>query len=216
MADALVAHQWFKAHADLGIEADPAILDQLTALWGEGGRYYHSLSHLEHGLTALEPYGREAALARLVWFFHDAVYVVGRGDNEERSAEWFIAYAKGRGLDEEHVSRGARLILLTKDHQGAVTDDPLWPIINDVDLGVFGASREAYDTYANNVWREYQAVATRQQFVLGRLAFMSAFKSRPIYRTDGMKAREGVARVNIEAEITRLREEAYLEGWLQR
>ena len=216
MATDFVAHEWFQAHADLGIASDPAVLDQLIAQWNEGGRYYHSLSHLEHGLAALERYGREAALARLVWFFHDAIYVAGRDDNEDRSAAWFAAYAEGQGLDASRVTRGARLIRLTKDHQGAVTDDPLWPIINDVDLGIFGASREAYDAYSDAIWREYQTVATRQQFVLGRAAFMSAFRSRPIFRTDEMSDKERVARANIDAEITRLTEEAYREGWLQR
>lgn len=215
MEDAFIARQWSQAHADLGVEADPAVLDQLIAHWSQEHRRYHSMSHLERGLAALEPYGREAALARLVWFFHDAVYVVGRGDNEQRSAEWFAAYAKGQGLDADQVARGARLIRLTRDHQGAVTDDPLWPIVNDVDLGVLCAPREVYDAYAADVWREHQTVATRQQFVLGRLAFMSAFRSRPIFRTDEMKAQEGAARANIDAEITRLRDEACREDWLQ-
>lgn len=215
MRDGFLDQRWRDAHAELGIAAEFSTLDRLVAFWGADGRFYHSLSHLRHGLAALADHWPKATLVHLAWFFHDAVYEVGRSDNEVESARWFAAYAEEQGLDAERLRRGADLILLTKDHQGAVTDDPLWPIMNDVDLGVFAASRAVYEAYAEDVWREYQAVATRKQFILGRAAFMSAFKSRPIFLTDGFRPKEGIARANIDVEIGRLMEEARREGWLQ-
>lgn len=213
MLDEFFADEWARAHDELAISPELKALDDLLAMWGGDGRHYHSLAHLKQGLIFLDPYDESVTLVRLAWFFHDAIYETGRGDNEQRSGDWFATYTSGRGLSAELVERGERLIRLTKDHQGALTDDPLWPIMNDVDLGIFAASREAYDAYANNVWNEYKSVVTRQQFVLGRAAFMAAFKSRPIFLTEAMKAREPVARANIDAEIARLRLEAERAGW---
>ncbi|ODT88700.1 hypothetical protein [Phenylobacterium sp. SCN 70-31] len=214
MPDVFFADQWTRAHAELGIPSDAKVLSDLLALWGGDGRHYHSLAHLKYGLVALDRYGEGVGLVRLAWFFHDAIYVIGRGDNEQLSADWFTAYARRQNLKTELVDRGERLILMTKDHQGAVSDDPLWPIMNDVDLAVFATPPDVYEVYAANVWREYEAIATRQQFVLGRAAFMSAFKSRPVFQTEAMRNCEQAAHRNIDAEVARLMDEARQAGWL--
>ena len=206
--------QSVRSHAELGLTPDPTVLADVLEHWSAPGRFYHAVEHLRRGLEGLDGGGSELGLVRLAWFFHDAIYVVGRSDNETLSAEWLDAYARGAGLDEALVRRAADLILFTRDHQGATSDDPFWPVMNDIDLAVFAAHRETYDRYADNVWREYAAVAPRQQFVLGRAMFMTAFISRPIFLTPAMLSREPVAHANITAEVERLQEEAAREGWL--
>jgi predicted metal-dependent HD superfamily phosphohydrolase len=210
-----LADQWRAAHADLGIEPDLGVFQQVVEHWNGEGRFYHAIAHLEHGLRALADAGPEAALVRLVWFFHDVIYVVGRADNEARSADWFVSYARGRGLDEASAERGRELILFTRDHQGAVTDDPLWPLLNDVDLGVLVAAPHAYERYAQDVWREYAAVATRERYVLGRTAFLTAMRARPIFLTPAMRALEPRALGNIDVELRMLTAEAAREGWVR-
>ena len=186
------------------------MLERVVDAWNQGGRHYHGLTHLGRGLETLKELECTAGLAALVWFFHDAVYVVGQPDNETQSARWFCDYTNAQGLDAQSVQRGAELILMTANHQGAVTDDPLWPIINDVDLAVFAADRPIYDQYAEDVWREYKPIVPRKDFAVGRAAFMTAFASRPIFLTETMKPKEAIAHANIEAEVARLRKEAGL------
>jgi predicted metal-dependent HD superfamily phosphohydrolase len=211
--DAFLAEQWRSAHSDLGVAPSAVVLADIIEAWSGEGRFYHAIAHLIHGLKALEAHGPDIGLVRLAWFFHDAIYIVGRADNEARSADWFGAYADRQGLDEARVSRGRELILLTRDHQGAATGDPLWPVMNDVDLAIFAAPPATYQAYADNVWREYQGIVTREQFVLGRSAFMAAFRARPIFVTEAMKPSEPLAHANIDAEIQRLAKEARREGW---
>jgi predicted metal-dependent HD superfamily phosphohydrolase len=208
MTQVFLAERWTQAHADLGVTPDAQTLEEVLANWSSEGRHYHALSHLRHGLAALDRYGPDAALARLVWFFHDVIYEPSRTDNEEKSADWFEAYAHALGLDADILRRGRDLILFTRDHQGARSDDPLWPLLNDADLAIFAAPRPAYDAYAENVWREYASAVPRPAFVAGRTAFLTAFKSRPIFLTEEMKPMAPVAIANIETELERLREEA--------
>ncbi len=130
----------------------------------------------------------------------------GDSDNELNSAHvGSAAMPKGRGLDAATAQRGARLILMTADHQRAVSDDALWPFLNDTDLSVFATGRPTYDRYADDVWREYQPLVPRAAYVAGRAAFMAAFVSRPIFLNDAMKSKEPIAHKNIAAELDRLR-----------
>lgn len=200
-------------HARLGLAPAGAALAPLLRTWSGKGRFYHSADHLLHGLRVLERQGPALDLVRLAWMFHDLVYVPGRADNEAVSAERFERHAAAHGLAAEPTRRGVQLILLTRDHQGAVTDDPLWPALNDTDLSVFAGSPADYERYAERVWREYAAVYTRRQFVLGRAAFMQAFVQRPIFLTPAFKTKETAARANIAAEVARLQAEARREGW---
>ena len=211
-ADDRLLVAWAQAHADLGLASDPHALQRVLAAWKGEGRCYHGPAHLRRGLQSLAELGCDAGLAVLAWFFHDAVYVVGRRDNEARSAQWFCDHAEAQGLDAQSVARGAALILMTADHQNAVTDDPLWPVLNDVDLAVFASDRATYDRYAEDVWFEYEPVMSRREFVRGRASFMSAFATHPIFLTQMMKPKEAIAHVNIDAEVARLREEAGLDG----
>ena len=211
-ADHQVEEAWTRAHGQLSLTSEPSVLEQVVDAWSQEGRHYHGSTHLRRGLETLKELGCTAGLATLVWFFHDAVYVVGQPDNEARSARWFCDYAKAQGLDAPSTRRGAELILMTADHQGAVTDDPLWPILNDVDLAIFAADRAIYDQYAEDVWREYKPIVPRKDFAVGRAAFMAAFAARPIFLTETMKLKEAIAHANIEAEVMRLRVEAGLHG----
>lgn len=203
--DRFLADAWTAAHDKLALSGDDLVLQELIQAWGGETRFYHGLAHLRRGLQVMAELGCHDGLAELVWFFRDAIYVVGRSDNELNSACWFSSYAEGRGLDAATAQRGARLILMTADHQRAVSDDALWPFLNDTDLSVFATGRPTYDRYADDVWREYQPLVPRAAYVAGRAAFMAAFVSRPIFLNDAMKSKEPIAHKNIAAELDRLR-----------
>lgn len=69
---------------------DPApYAENLLARWAEPQRHYHTVDHLTamlHHIDALEEYAADADLVRLATWFHDAVYLPERSENEERSA----------------------------------------------------------------------------------------------------------------------------------
>src|SRR5262245_43414614 len=73
-----------------GVEAD-ALGEALIRAWAEPQRHYHDQSHLT---WLLDEADRRAALIHdyafvgyAIWF-HDAVYMPGRPDNETLSADW--------------------------------------------------------------------------------------------------------------------------------
>ena len=66
--------------------------EDLLARWSESHRKHHNVAHLHEMLDAIGElseaglvFDREAV--ELATWFHDAVYDIGRDDNEERSAE---------------------------------------------------------------------------------------------------------------------------------
>ncbi|MGV7705362.1 HD domain-containing protein, partial [Mycobacterium kansasii] len=87
-------------------------------------------------------FDREAV--ELAAWFHDAVYEIGRDDNEDRSA------ALARQLLAESTDRDevARLVLATKSHKVAA-DDVNAAVLSDADLSVLGAPALRYRQYAD-------------------------------------------------------------------
>jgi predicted metal-dependent HD superfamily phosphohydrolase len=66
--------------------------EDLLALWSETHRKHHTVAHLNETLDAIGvladtgiEFDREAV--ELAAWFHDAIYEIGRDDNEDRSAE---------------------------------------------------------------------------------------------------------------------------------
>src|SRR3954468_23299720 len=63
--------------------------DNLLARWQEPQRHYHTLTHLtavlDH-IDVLDTYASDPDVVRLAAWFHDAVYLPDRSENEERSA----------------------------------------------------------------------------------------------------------------------------------
>ena len=162
----------------------------------EPHRHYHTLSHIEHMLANLDPAEQSPEIIAAIWL-HDIVYDPTRGDNEERSAEQARAQLASTRIDARLVSE---LVLGTKHHEA---ESDAQKILNDIDLGILGASAEAYDRYAGQIRQEYGFVG-EADYRQGRAQILRGFDQRQIYQTARWQHREAQAHTNLRREIDQL------------
>ena len=70
-----------------------AVFTDLVQRYGENGRYYHNLRHIQNVLEAIDSaadYAEDLEAIKLAAWFHDVIYDVHRGDNEAQSALWAV------------------------------------------------------------------------------------------------------------------------------
>ena len=114
--------------------------EDLLARWSESHRKHHTVTHLNEMLDAIGEladaglvFDREAV--ELAAWFHDAIYEIGRDDNEERSAE----LARELLSTSPNRDEVARLVLVTKTHTVADGDINA-AVLCDADLSVLGSA----------------------------------------------------------------------------
>lgn len=191
------------AWAQVGATGVPPV-DALVAAWLEPWRHYHGVSHLKallRGIDGLDLPPADRALLELAAWFHDAVLIPLRTDNEERSAVWARDALRAAGRPDA----GARLYALiaaTRHHQA--DGDALCAVFLDLDLGVLGASPAAYAAYVDGVRREFARLPARS-WRQGRRRVLEHLLAGGIYQTPTFQAeREEAARRNLAAELARL------------
>lgn len=168
----------------------------------EPPRAYHNWRHVEHCLREFEQIRHQARNpAAVEWAirFHDAIYVPGADDNEEKSADLARLW-----LDDEIAEEAARLIMLTKTHDPA-DDDIDGQIICDCDLAVLAFTPDMFDQYEVLIREEYSFVSD-DDFRLGRMAFIRSMLDRDrIFRTGFFYEKyEMRARENLKRSLKRL------------
>jgi predicted metal-dependent HD superfamily phosphohydrolase len=178
--------------------------EDLLARWSESHRKHHTVTHLHEMLDAIGrladadiEFDREAV--ELAAWFHDAVYEIGRDDNEERSAELARELLASAPICDEV----ARLVLVTKTHKVA-DDDVNGAVLSDADLSVLGSQPLRYRAYADAVREEYAGVPD-DVFKAARAQVLSALLDGPLFHTSaGREQWEERARRNIAEEIAAL------------
>ena len=182
-------------------------LQSVLAAYSAPGRHYHTLEHLAEMTCLLSDYrtllpGHENVLFACLW--HDFVYDARRADNEEQSAQLWLAAAVSLQIEPKQTGRVAQLILATRKHQPS--DDSIeMALFLDSDLAVLGAEPDRYEAYALGVRREYAHVA-ENEYRAGRSAVLKKFLDRQhLFFTEPMRNRfEAQARQNIDMEIRNL------------
>ncbi|MCX4906581.1 hypothetical protein [Streptomyces sp. NBC_00878] len=193
--------------------------DNLLARWSEPQRRYHTLAHLtavlDH-IDVLETYERtettertegaekytaDADLVRLAAWFHDAVYLPDRSENEERSARLAERALPEAGVSEAATAEVARLVRLTVTHAPA-DDDRNGQVLCDADLAILAAPPAAYAAYTAAVREEY-AFVPPEAFREGRAAILRQLLELPrLFHTPyGAREWETTARWNIRGEL---------------
>ncbi|MFJ5534301.1 hypothetical protein [Streptomyces sp. NPDC093261] len=187
---------------------DPApYAENLLARWQEPQRRYHTLAHLaavlDH-IDVLTEYADDPDLVRLAAWFHDAVYLPDRSENEERSARLAERALAEAGVDPDRTAEVARLVRLTVTHDPA-DDDRDGQVLCDADLAILAAPPSAYATYTAAVREEYGFVPG-DAFRAGRSAILRELLALPrLFRTPYGQARwEATARYNIASELEML------------
>lgn len=182
------------------------IWHQLTSSYAEPSRAYHTTEHLSDCLNqfdlsravAQRPDEVEAAL-----WFHDAVYVPSRGDNEERSAELARGSLVESGVSPDVARRIAELVLATRHL--AIPSAPDAQLLCDIDLSILGRPPQVFDEFERRIRREY-AWVPEPVYRTSRSEILAGFLRRDaIYQTDWFRERYEVpARMNLERVLEAL------------
>ncbi|MGW1586869.1 HD domain-containing protein [Streptomyces sp. NPDC002386] len=178
--------------------------DNLLGRWQEPRRRYHTLTHLTAVLDhvdTLEKYAADPDAVRLAAWFHDAVYLPDRSENEERSASLAERALPEAGVPAPRTAEVARLVRLTVTHDPAA-DDPDGQVLCDADLAVLASSPSAYAHYTAEVREEYHFVPG-ETFRAGRAAVLRQLLDLPsLFRTPyGREHWERTARYNLTGEL---------------
>lgn len=178
---------------------------ELIRCYDQPHRRYHNLDHLwdclgvfsEHDGLAHDPAAAEAAL-----WFHDAVYEVGAGDNEARSAEMARDVLEQMGLEAARIQAIAGSVLATDHRSPPDTADAR--LVCDVDLSILGQGAQKYDAYAAAIRAE--AGLPDREFNRRRAGFLRAMLARPhVFHTDAFRGRfEAAARRYMRRELNAL------------
>ncbi|WP_405735291.1 hypothetical protein OG885_25240 [Streptomyces sp. NBC_00028] len=187
---------------------DPApYADDLLARWQEPQRRYHTLAHLTAVLDhvdVLEKYADDPDVVRLAAWFHDAVYLPERSENEERSARIAERALPEAGVAQGKAAEVARLVRLTVTHDPGA-DDRDGQVLCDADLAILAAPPAAYAAYTAAVREEYGFVPN-DAFREGRSAILRQLLELPrLFRTPyGAAEWEATARYNLAGELEML------------
>ena len=193
--------------------------------YAESHRRYHDLRHVDAVLGNVDRIARHSPelppsaveAARLAALWHDAVYVVGAADNEERSAELAAAQMTGAGAKDDLASEVARLVRLTAHHDPAaagagpaegaasreevVALDPAGALLCDADLAILGAPPTEYARYRADVRAEWSHLDDAA-FDAGRGLVVAGLLKRPwLFVTSfALQAWEAQARHNLSTD----------------
>ena len=189
------------------VPGDPEAGADLVRRYEAPSRRYHDLRHLTTVLDAVDVLSDEAAdprLVRLAAWYHDAVYDVDRGDNEERSAALAERSLSAAGLSPSEVAEVSRLVRLTATHAPR-RGDANGAVLCDADLAVLAGGADSYAAYLAAVRAEYRRFSD-EQFRAGRAAVVEELLRLPqLYNTaHGSAAWEAAARANLRAELAAL------------
>lgn len=200
-------NRWLALWSRLGAPQNGVdVFQQLAAAYAEPARSYHTAAHIADCLRQLDwshdlarrPDEVEAAL-----WFHDAVYLPGASDNEERSAR-LARSSLSEGAAIQGVSDRVAAMVLATNHQ-TPPSDPDAQLVCDIDLAVLGKEESEFDQFENQIRQEYAWVpdatyrSARAQVLNGFLA------RRSIYYTDRFAHRyERRARQNLERIVATL------------
>ena len=189
----------------------PRIADPWKALWYEYAmRAYHNMAHVYDCIKECEARNL-GEIARLALFYHDAVCVPGRSDNEFASWNFFSSHFTGSGSVGVYAMERVRSLIMLTRHTESPRDD-VGAMVVDIDMSILGQSPEIFDQYDKAIRQEYQHVSD-EVYEAGRRAFLEGILGRrTIYHTSFYRDRcEKQARENIRHRLG-IRETEYHAG----
>jgi len=194
--------------------------EKLATAWDEPARRYHNREHLAECLNRLDLAGLEGAVkdvAELALWFHDAIYLAGASDNEERSSQLLLSECHRLQVDRKTAEAAAALGRATG--HGTYSDElgPEGALVLDVDLSILGSDPVRFLEYEYAIEEEF-AKTSKLKFRIGRGRFLASLLARPsIFRTTFFRERyEAVARAQLSALLESPRYRAFrLTSWLR-
>jgi predicted metal-dependent HD superfamily phosphohydrolase len=199
--------RWAGLWSRLGAQGSGlSIFTHLAAAYAEPGRAYHTAEHIRDCLIQLDQ-SRDIArrpdeVEAAVWF-HDAVYLPGASDNEDRSARLAQTALLACAVPLEVSRRVADLVLATRHL--TLPREPDGQLLCDIDLSILGREPEIFDEFERRIRREY-AWVPEPTYRRNRTEVLVGFlRRRSIYQTEYFRARyEEQARANLKRVIADL------------
>ena len=194
-----------KSLRGIGAAEDVETFEMLDALYSQPSRFYHDKTHVTECLSQFQKYRvhaqRPFEIEIAIWF-HDAIYDTTAADNEEKSAELAEQRLALLKPDVDVISRVVDMILATKTHEVSTSDSEL---MVDVDLGILGTPGDVFETYDQNIRKEYHWVP-KEVYIPGRVKVLQSFLDREvIYHTTQIRHEyDRQARRNLSKKITEL------------
>lgn len=182
-----------------------SVWKQLLKNYSGKNRYYHGLPHIWNMLQQSNDCKDELSDKEVVDFtiwFHDSIYKATRKNNEEKSAEFARKTLKKFSLNTLRIDKVYDLIVSTKKHEIIISNDSDNAYLLDFDLSILGQPWEVYQTYIQNIRREYK-VYPDILYKPGRKKVLKSFLERKnLYFTEKyLDLYESQARQNLEKEI---------------
>jgi len=177
---------------------------EIEASYSQQSRYYHNLKHLEAMFFELENSTLKVHnldTLQFSIFYHDIVYNSLKSDNEHQSALLF--YKRISNTTFPYLEECRTQIELTKAH--LKSDDNNTNILMDLDLSILGKSSNEYQTYRENIRKEYH-IFPNFLYGLGRKNVLKSLLSQDaIYKTEFFQQKyEAQARINLKRELSEL------------
>lgn len=208
MPEPLDRNRWTGLWNRLGGEGKGlSIFAALDAAYNEPARAYHTAEHILDCLEQFDLSRRRAErpdeIEAAIWF-HDAVYLPGSPDNEERSAQLAGTSLAEAGVPLEAAHRIAELVLATQ--HVSIPREPDAALLCDIDLSILGRTPEVFDQFEQRIRREY-AWVPEPVYRSARTEILEGFLTRrSIFQTDFFRDRyEAPARANLARVLKQLR-----------
>jgi predicted metal-dependent HD superfamily phosphohydrolase len=199
--------RWTGLWGRLGAEGEGLpTFGRLTAAYAEPSRAYHTAEHIRDCLAQFDRARKSAQrpdeVEAAIWF-HDAVYLAGQTDNEDRSAHLASAALLDGGVSPDITHRISDLVLATRHTNVPAQADAR--LLCDIDLSILGRASDVFDEFERRIRREY-AWVPEPLYRRARAEILEGFlRRRSIYQTDFFRDRyELPARANLERVLKEL------------
>lgn len=183
-------------------ETSETCFEVLCKLYQEPHRYYHTFDHLSQMLWQLDLADITCVSVRWATFYHDAYYIPGDLENEQRSADLARNHLLLMGVEEKIIQDVEVMIIATKTHQASDDDSEVLRSVLDADMAILGVAEKDYSAYCEKVRLEFSAIE-ETLYCAGRKRFLESVLAQDrIYLTDYFFSEfELQARKNIEKEL---------------
>jgi len=188
--------------------------NRIKDLYGQKYRAYHTLVHLEElfgflDILDIDSKHMDYNVMALAILFHDAIYDVQSGENEDDSAKIFQEFCSDVGDSSlaNLQSRVVEFILATKHHKAPKNGDEALAIFLDIDMAVLSKDASAYAAYAGLIRQEYIHV-DRAMYCEKRVDVLQKFLEEPSIFSSRLlnSVLEARARANLQDEIDMLKQ----------
>lgn len=198
--------KWNRFAQIVGFDSNSAqaTFSLLDSLYSEPQRKYHTWAHITTVLTLAQQFKQSIqdpiSFEAAIWF-HDAIYVPYRHDNEKNSAYLADCVLRTSRLQDEQIRNCIEIIISTEYTQMRKPDRGDSALFHDLDFAIFAFPLEQVLAYDNNIHDEFLCATqiTETEFFVQRKLFLTNLlhKQELFKAVESKKTWEQQARENI-------------------